>query len=152
MKQQRIALPLLLLAAVTTLVLSFSFVLLGGIPPKKINAKLECRYDSDDGTQFTYPGNGQKEKPRLEGTLYCWISIPKVPDGMTLKGALKASGKPQEAEAIPRPDDTYSIDATFTADNGDFVVCTAFTVTGEVKSAGKSLWKGKLAIDQSCPD
>jgi hypothetical protein len=152
MKKRPVILPLFLPAAVTALVLGFSFVLSGEVPPKKINAKLECKYETDDGTQFRYPGNGVKEKPRLEGTLYCWIAIPKIPDGVTLTGALKANGKPQEAEAIPRPDDTYSIDATFSADNGDFEVCTAFTVSGEVLNAGKSVWKGKLAIDQRCAD
>jgi hypothetical protein len=152
MKQQRITRSLFLLAAVTTLVLGFSFVLSGEVHQKKINAKLECKYETDDGKQFRYPGNGMKEKPRLEGNLYCWISIPKIPEGVTLTGTLKANGKPQEAEAIPRPDDTYSIDATFSADNGDFDVCTAFTVTGEVSSAGKSVWKGKLTVDQRCAD
>ena len=141
-----------LFASVLAVTVCFTLVLSKEPAPKKINAKLECKYETDDGTQFKYPGNGQKTRPRLEGTLYCWISIPKIPEGVTLKGTLKAKGKQQEAEAIPRPDDTFSIDATFTADNGDFEVCTPFTVTGEVKNAGRSVWKGKLAIDQSCPD
>ena len=141
-----------LFASVLAVTVCFTLVLSKEPAPKKINAKLGCSFESQDGTIFKYPGNGSTMKPRLEGALNCWISIPEVPEGVTLKGTLKAKGKQQEAEAIPRPDDTYSIDATFTADNGDFDVCAPFTVTGEVKSAGKSMWKGKLAIDQSCPD
>jgi hypothetical protein len=139
-------------AAALALLFCFTFIFSKEIPLKKINAKLECRYDTDDGTSYRYPGNGMKVKPRVEGTLYCWISIPKIPAGVTLMGKLKANGKMQEAEAIPRPDDSYSADATFSADNGDFDVCTAFTVTGELTKAGKSVWKGKLNIDQKCPD
>jgi hypothetical protein len=137
---------------VLALIFSFTFIFSKEIPLKKINAKLECRYDTDDGTSHRYPGNGMKVKPRIEGTLYCWISVPKIPAGVTLAGKLKANGKMQEAEAIPRPDDTYSADASFSAENGDFDVCTAFTVTGELTRAGKSVWKGKLKIDQNCPD
>jgi hypothetical protein len=143
---------LFLPAALLAAVLSFTLVFSKDIPPKKINAKLECKYETDDGTQFRYPGNGVKEKPRLEGTLFCWISIPKIPDGVTLEGTLKANGKPQQAEAIPRPDDSYSIDATFSSENGDFNVCSAFTVTGEVTGGGKTVWKGRLPVDQRCPD
>jgi hypothetical protein len=139
-------------AAITTMVLSFTLIYSREIPLRHINAKLECSYETDDGSRFRYPGNGMKSKPRLEGTINCWISIPKIPKGVALNGKLKARGKTQEAEAIPRPDGSYSVDASFSADNGDYDVCSAFTVTGELTRNGKSVWKGKLTIDQSCPD
>lgn len=139
-------------AAIVVMTLSFTFIFSKDIPMKKINAKLGCSFDSPDGTSFRYPGNGMKVRPRLEGAINCWIAIPKVPAGVTLHGSLKANGKVQESDAIPRPDDSYSVDAAFTSENGDFEVCSPFTVAGELTRAGKSVWKGKLKIDQSCPD
>ncbi len=130
----------------------FTHVFPKQVPIKKINAKLMCSYESDDSVQFRYPGNGVKVKPRLDGTLNCWITIPKMPAGVTLKGMLKANGEKQEAEVIPRPDDTYSADAGFSAGNGDFDICSSFEVTGELTLSGKSVWKGKLKIEQRCAD
>ena len=139
-------------AAIVVMTLSFTLILSKDIPMKKINAKLECSFESPDGTSFRYPGTGMKARPRLEGTINCWIAIPKVPAGVTLHGSLKANGKVQESDAVPRPDDSYSVDAEFSSENGDFEVCSPFTVAGELTRAGKSVWKGKLRIDQSCPD
>jgi ABC-type thiamine transport system substrate-binding protein len=140
------------MAAMTALIMSFTLLFSKEAPVKKINAKLECSYESADSVQYRYPGNGAKVKPRIDGTINCWISIQKIPDGVTLMGKLKANGKAQEAEAIPRPDNTYSADASFSPENGDFETCSAFAVTGELIKAGKTVWKGKLKIDQSCRD
>jgi hypothetical protein len=152
MKRLRKARFIYLMVVIATIVLSFTFIFSKEIPLKKITAKLMCSYETQDGVQFRYPGNGVKAKPRLGGTINCWIAIQKIPAGITLKGKLKANGKMQEADAIPRPDETYSADAAFSAENGDFDACSAFTVTGELTKEGKSVWKGKLKIDQSCPD
>jgi hypothetical protein len=136
----------------TVILLTFTFLFPREAPLKKINAKLACTCESQDGVQFRYPGNGAKIKPRLDGTINCWIAIQKIPAGVTLKGKLKANGKMQEAEVIPRPDDTYSADASFSPQEGDFETCSSFTVTGELTLAGKTVWKGKLNIDQRCAD
>ena len=114
------------IAAMTAVIMSVTLLFSKEAPMKKINAKLECSYESGDSVQFRYPGNGAKVKPRLDGTINCWISIQKIPAGVTLVGKLKAKGKAQEAEAIPRPDDTYSADASFSPENGDFETCSAF--------------------------
>jgi hypothetical protein len=139
-------------AMIMVILMSITLVFSKGAPVIKINAKLECSYESQDGVQFRYPGNGTKVKPRIENAINCWISVKKIPAGVTLRGKLKASGKMQEVEVIPRPDDTYSADASFSPDNGDFETCSAFGVTGQLVNQGKTVWNGKLKIDQSCPD
>ena len=138
--------------AITAFVMSATYLLSKEEPLKKISAVLECSYESADGTLFRYPGNGTKVKPRIEGAINCWISIKKILKEVALTGKLKANGKTLEAEAIPRPDDTYSADVSFSTENGDFETCSVFTVTGELLRAGKTVWKGKLKIDQRCRD
>jgi hypothetical protein len=143
---------IIIMMTIMAVVASFTLLFSREVPMKKIHAKLECSYESEDGTGYRYPGNGSTVKPRIDGTINCWISIQKIPAGVTLKGRLKAAGKVQEAEVIPRPDDTYSADATFSPENGDFNSCSAFTVAGELARAGKIVWKGTIKIDQVCHD
>ena len=40
--------------------------------------------------------------------------------------------------------------ATFEEDV--YQACSNFSVTGEVRANGVSLWSGKLAVKQDCPD
>jgi hypothetical protein len=143
---------MIMVIAIMTVAAGFTLLFSKEAPMKKINAKLECSYESEDGTGYRYPGNGSKTKPRIDGTINCWISIQKVPVGVTLKGKLKAKGEAQESEVIPRPDDTYSADASFSPEKGDFDSCSAFTVVGELLKAGKTVWKGMIKIDQVCHD
>jgi hypothetical protein len=143
---------MIIIMAVIAVVAGITLLFSKEAPVKKISAKLECSYESGDGTIYRYPGNGVTAKPRIDGTINCWISLKKIPAGAALKGRLKAKGKVQEAEVIPRPDDTYSADASFSPENGDFDSCTAFTVTGELVQAGKIAWKGAIKIAQICHD
>lgn len=141
-----------ILFAAAAVVVWCTFLFSREVPGVKLNARLECSYEAQDGTIYRYPGNGLKVKPRIDGTINCWISLTKLPSGVALKGKLKANGKTQDAEVIPRPDDTYSADASFSPENGDFEACSAFTVTGELVRGGTIAWKKALRIDQICHD
>lgn len=142
----------IIIMALMVVAAGFTLLFSKNAPVKKITAKLECSYEAEDGTSYRYPGNGVQAKPRIDGAINCWISLKKIPAGAALKGRLKAKGKAREAEVIPRPDDTYSADASFSPENGDFDSCSAFTVTGEIVQAGKIAWKGQIKIDQICHD
>lgn len=122
--------------------------------PKKLKAKFACVATADDGTRFKYPGNGAKEKPRLEVALTCTVTGKKKLKGdpgsfgffvaaplntLLVPLATLANGKPHgELQVIP---------------DREFDTCVSFTLKASIQNdVGQVVWSGKQKIAQSCPD
>ncbi|MBL0220673.1 MAG: hypothetical protein IPQ07_43250 [Myxococcales bacterium] len=120
--------------------------------PKKIAGTLRCHYSAQDGTLLKWPGNGAKLKPRMETTFYCSIVAPKSETGVKYEVSLGIAGKGTPKKGDFEHDEAGApfFDAQFEEDV--YQACSNFTVTGEVRAAGTSLWSGKLPIKQDCPD
>jgi hypothetical protein len=119
--------------------------------PKPIKGKLACFYQTSDGTQFWWPGNGAKKRPRIEGDLACMVTS-KADELADMKGSfeIKGKGKPKLADGHPMEEGS-GVDTTF--DQNDFSACTNFTVIGKViDKDGAERFSGSLDIKQNCPD
>lgn len=120
--------------------------------PKKVAGKLACHATAQDGTVFQWPGNGVKLKPRLESTLSCTISAPKSEAGVKYQVSLGIAGKGAPKQGDFDYDEARAPFFSAEFDESVYEACSSFTVTGAVTANGASLWSGKLAIKQSCPD
>ncbi len=120
--------------------------------PKKIAGSLRCHYSAQDGTILKWPGTGAKLKPRMETTFYCSIVAPKSEANVKYEVSLSIVGKGTPKKGDFEHDEAGApfFDAQFEEDV--YQACSNFTVTGEVRAAGASLWTGKLPIKQDCPD
>jgi len=127
--------------------------------PKPVSATLSCVYTAQDGTLIRWPGNGDKEKPRLSAPdheLDCSILVKAKAaprDGLPLVGHFaigKGKDRPGEASELP-PDGDLRAEAAFTA--GDYQECETFTIQGSlVDATGATRWTGKHTITQTCGD
>ena len=120
--------------------------------PKKVAASLRCHYMAQDGTLIKWPGNGVKLKPRMEGTFFCSIVAAKTEKDLVYSVTLGIAKKGPPKQGGFEHDEAGGafFDAQFEPDV--YESCSSFTVTGEVKASGATLWSGKLAIKQDCPD
>lgn len=120
--------------------------------PKKVTGLLRCHYTAQDGTIMKWPGNGAKLKPRMESTFSCSIVAPKSEAGVVYEVSLGIAGKGTPKKGGFEHDEAGApfFDAQFEEDV--YQACSNFTVVGEVRAAGTSLWSGKLPIKQDCPD
>jgi hypothetical protein len=120
--------------------------------PKPVKGKLVCYYQTDDGTQFTFPGNGTKKKPRMEKDLQCSIGLPDLDNpGDGWKGSLAIKGK--SAHVVEVHPMEAGAGADFAFPSAEFGACANFTVIGSITDPdGNERFSGKLAIQQNCPD
>ncbi len=120
--------------------------------PKKVAGALKCHYTAQDGTSLAWPGNGAKLKPRMESTFYCSIVVAKpekgvkyeVSLGIDKKGTPKKGGFELDQEGMAFFENQFEEEV--------YQACSNFTVVGSVAANGASLWSGKLAVKQDCPD
>jgi hypothetical protein len=118
--------------------------------PKPVKGKLACFYQTSDGTQYTWPGNGAKKKPRLEGDLMCGVTS-KSDELADMKGSfeIKGKGTPKLGDGHPMEDGS-GVDVTFEASN--YGPCASFTVIAKViDKDGAERFSNTLAIAQNCP-
>lgn len=119
--------------------------------PKAVAGALSCSYKAQDGTIFKWPGNGAKVKPRMESAFSCVINAGKAESGVKYLVSLGITGKEARRGAFNTLEDGKQFfEATFEA--GEFESCSNFGVAGDVKANGATLWSGKLAVKQDCPD
>jgi hypothetical protein len=119
--------------------------------PKRVTGAIACHYTAQDGTQLKWPGNGVKLKPRLEQTFYCSITATKLESDVTYEATLGIAGaKPTTASFTEDAKHTHVIEAQFEEET--YHACGDFSVAGEIRAGGASLWTGKLAVKQFCPD
>jgi hypothetical protein len=119
--------------------------------PKAVAGALACHYTAQDGTIFKWPGNGAKVKPRMEQPLSCSINAGKPEAGVPYEVSLGVTGKPAKVGKFETAEDgKMFFEATF--EEPDYGACSSFVIAGQVKANGASLWSGKLAIKQDCPD
>jgi hypothetical protein len=119
-------------------------------PPRKVPATLTCSTEGGDGT-YRWPGNGVKVKPRLENPVTCVIRATTTEPGVAYQVGLGVAGKPVTAQPFD-VDAAGGHTATRQFGSDDYETCVSFGVVGEIRADGKSLWRGKLAITQDCPD
>ena len=119
--------------------------------PKAVAGALACHYTAQDGTIFKWPGNGAKVKPRMEQPLSCSINAGKPEAGVPYEVSLGVTGKQAKVGKFETAEDgKMFFEATF--EEPDYGACSSFVIAGQVKANGASLWSGKLAIKQDCPD
>ena len=112
-------------------------------------ATLSCTASSPDGTRYAYPGNGDKDRPKLVRELNCAVMLDSAPEsGAPVKGTFKVGRRTREA-AIREAGTGVEAAATFFPVD-DFPSCEGFAVEGELTVGGQSLWKGSIPILQAC--
>ncbi|MGC4122809.1 MAG: hypothetical protein QM765_51200 [Myxococcales bacterium] len=116
---------------------------------KNGHATLSCNSSAPDGTRYTYPGTGERTRPRLVRELNCAIVLDKAPAAGTVKGTMKVGRRSRAAEVRETGNGGIEAAATFFPDD-DFPGCESFTAEGELTVDGKSFWKGTIPIPQSC--
>jgi hypothetical protein len=125
--------------------------------PKKLTAKLECSL-SDGDANFTWPGNGDKLKPRMEGELDCSIQSKTAPaDGahavfmIAHEDGSTTPPKSSDFRQYPGDKPLYGFEAAFEED--EYKACSNFTLQATVvDTAGQVLWTDKHKFKQTCPD
>ncbi len=121
--------------------------------PKKMKGKLVCKVLSEDGAMWTYPGNGAKTKPRLEGgPIVCSVTGKKkvkAPEGIIWLTTPKGTswGEMSVLEDM-KPYGEAPLEV-----GQHFDTCVTFTVKATVTNAvGQTVFSGKQKISQDCPD
>lgn len=119
-------------------------------PGKNGKATLACTSSSPDGvTRYAYPGNGDKDRPRLVRELNCAVLLEKAPEAGPVKCTFKVGRRTREA-AVREAGAGVEAGATFFPLD-DFPSCEPFGVEAELTVAGSSVWKGALQVPQACP-
>ena len=121
---------------------------------KKLKAKLACVLFDDDGGIWRYPGNGAKAKLRLEQPVTC-----------TVTGKKKLKGNAGDFGFVTRTPMNTKVIPLATLENGkpygelqlevgrDFDACVSFTLRASIENdLGQTVWTGKQAFEQDCPD
>jgi hypothetical protein len=106
----------------------------------------------------SWPGNGDKLKPRMEADLDCMITSKAAPaDGAHAVFVISHDDgtvpptKSAEVKQITGDKPAYGFEASFVED--EYHACTNFTLQATVvDSMGQTLWTGKQKFKQTCPD
>ena len=126
--------------------------------PKPLKAELDCTMNIGDAV-VTWPGKGDKLKPRMEGELDCAIRTRSVPvDGSQVTFVIehadgsKTTPKTASFEQYPGSGTVfYGADTSWESD--EYLSCSDFTLTiVAADPTGQPLWTGKHKFKQTCPD